>query len=142
MNAASILNMPGIKPDPLAYLATPYTKYRMGLDQAFQDAARIAAHLLAANIKIYSPIVHGHPLAMIGKLDPKDHKIWLPFNEKMLALSDVLIVAHLEGWQESIGTAHEIKSFMDTERPIFDCDPRTLTMTKRLGKLTRVAEAS
>lgn len=141
MTTPTILTMANGKPDPLCYLATPYTKYKAGLHAAFVDAAKIAAALLASSVKIYSPIVHSHPLAMIGKLDPKDHNIWLPFNEKMLGLADVLIVAHLDGWQESIGTAHEIQAFIDTARPIFDLNPRTLLMEKRRGPLTREALA-
>lgn len=140
MTARTILTMAnGIPADPLCYLATPYTKYNAGLHAAFVDAAKIAAALLASGIKIYSPIVHAHPLAMLGKLDAKDHSIWLPFNEKMLGLADVLIVAHLEGWQESVGTAHEIDTFVRTNRPIFDLNPRTLLMEKRRGPLTREA---
>lgn len=114
----------------LAYLATPYTKYVSGIDKAFEDAARLAGVLLVAGVRVYSPIVHCHPIAIASGLDPHDHSIWLPFNELMLSLSRVLIVGQLPGWVESDGVTHEIKTFMRTRRPIFDLDPATFVMTR------------
>lgn len=120
----------------LAYLATPYTKYLGGnLEQAFIDAAKLTALLLRTGIKVYSPICHTHPIAMHGNLDPRDHSIWLPFDEAMMTAADTLIVAHMPGWQESFGVAHEIKFFEDRRKPIFDLDPATLVMTRRRGPL-------
>ena len=115
----------------LAYLATPYTKYKPGIDQAFIDAAKLAALLLRAGMKVYSPIVHCHTIAIHGQIDPLDHEIWIPFDEAMMTAADVLLVAHMQGWQESFGIAHEIKFFEDAGKPIFDLDPKTLVMTKR-----------
>lgn len=116
---------------PLVYLATPYTKYKHGIDQAFVDASILAAKLLVAGVKVYSPIAHTHPLAMHGKLDPLDLTIWLPFDEAMMHAASVLVVAHMEGWKESDGIAHEIAFFARRSKPIFDLDPATLTMTRR-----------
>lgn len=117
---------------PLCYLATPYSKYMGGnLDRAFVDASKLAALLLVAGVKVYSPIAHTHPLAMHGNLDPLDHDIWLPFDEAMMHAATVLIVAHMEGWRESKGIAHEIAFFRRRDKPIFDLDPDTLTMTRR-----------
>ena len=45
----------------LAYLATPYSKYPAGLQQAFVDAAKLAALLLRSGMNVYSPIAHTHP---------------------------------------------------------------------------------
>lgn len=115
----------------LAYLATPYTRYPAGIERAFTDAAKLAARLLHAGVKVYSPIAHTHPLAVYGDLDPLDHSIWLPFDEAMMAKADVLIVARMEGWAASKGIAHEIQYFADRHKPIFDLDPVTLTMTRR-----------
>jgi hypothetical protein len=62
---------------------------------------KLAARLLVAGMRVYSPIAHTHPLAIYGHLDPKDHSIWLPFDETMMAKADVLLVAHMEGWKDS-----------------------------------------
>lgn len=127
----SALTMPDGR-EPLAYLATPYSKYENGnLELAFRDAARLAAQIMIAGIKVYSPIAHTHPLAVYGDIDPLDHDIWLPFDEAMMTASDVLIVARMKGWDQSKGIAHEIQFFERAGKPIFDLDPITLTMRKR-----------
>lgn len=115
----------------LCYLATPYSKYKGGdLNAAFEDASRLAAELLAAGIRVYSPIAHTHPLAIHGNLDPLDHSIWLPFDEAMMDAADCLIVAHMDGWDTSFGIAHEVKFFEDAGKPIFDLDPDSTAMPK------------
>lgn len=119
-------------PTGIAYLATPYTRYQGGnIQRAFEDAAKIAARLLIAGIKVYSPICHTHPIAIFGALDALDHAIWLPFDEAMMEVSSVLIVAHMSGWEESSGIEHEVKFFEDAGKPIYDLDPQTLRMDRR-----------
>lgn len=115
----------------LAYLGTPYSKYPLGISQAFIDAAKLAGLLMRTGVKIYSPIVHTHPLAIYARIDPHDHSIWLPFDEAMMKVCDAMIVAHMDGWEQSYGIAHEVKFFEAAGKPIFDCDPRTLMMTRR-----------
>lgn len=116
---------------PLCYLATPYSKWVPGLHDAFIQACILASRLLTAGVKVYSPIAHTHPLAIYGKLDPLDHSIWLPFDEAMMDAAQVLLVAHMDGWRESKGVAHEIDFFDREGKPIFDLNPQTLAMVKR-----------
>jgi Domain of unknown function (DUF1937) len=118
-------------PDGLAYLATPYSRFAGGIDKAYKDACKLAAHLLIAGVKVYSPIAHTHGIAIYGALDALDPSIWIPFDEAMMAAADVLIVAHLEGWDESIGIEHEIRFFEAAGKPIFDLDPKTVIMKRR-----------
>jgi hypothetical protein len=115
----------------LAYLGTPYTKYRAGLNAAFYDACRLTARLVASGVKCFSPIVHGHAISTHSNLDPLDLGIWYLFNDLMMDRCDVLIVAHLDGWDESDGIAYEIKAFERSHRPIFDLDPESLKMVRR-----------
>lgn len=116
----------------LGYLATPYSKYPAGTTAAYFTAARIAAGLLRAGIPVYSPITHTHPIAVAGNLDPLDHSIWLPFDELMMARCDYLIVAHMDGWQESKGIAHEVEAFTLARKPIFDLpDIMTCELVRR-----------
>lgn len=110
----------------LCYLATPYTKYPAGIEQAFVDASACAARLLKAGVKVYSPIAHTHPLAIHGGLDPLDHAIWLPFDQAMMEAADALIVAHMDGWHESYGVRHEMEFFAKAGKPIIHIDPVTL----------------
>jgi hypothetical protein len=104
----------------LVYLATPYTKYPAGFHMAAVDAARIAADLMRAGVKVYSPIVHTHPLALYGNLDPLDHSIWLPFDETIMNLSDACCIgADMAGWETSFGVGHEISTFWRQEKPVY-----------------------
>lgn len=117
---------------PLVYLATPYSKYEPGIEQAFVDASALSARMMSAGVKVYSPIAHTHPLAIHGNLDPYDHTIWLPFDQAMMDASAACVVATMPGWQESFGIQHEIKWFGDAGRPIFYVDPETLAVRPRL----------
>ena len=119
---------------PLSYLATPYTNYPGGITEAYVAAARLAAKLINAGIKIYSPICHCHPIAIYGGLAGLAHEQWLRFDESMMRVADVLIVAHMPSWQESKGIAAEIAFFGEAGKPIFDCEPKSLRLTKWSGK--------
>lgn len=112
----------------LCYLATPYSKYKAGINTAFAEAARIAALLLTTGVRVYSPIAHTHPLAIYGNLDPLDHSIWLPFDEAMMEAADCLIVARMDGWDESFGIKHEIEFFQREGKPVIHIDPVTLAI--------------
>jgi hypothetical protein len=111
----------------LVYLATPYTKYRDGIDCAFRDSAALAAQLLKLGIKVYSPIAHCHPIALYGELNPLDHSVWIPFDEAMMTAADVLLVAQLDGWRESYGINHEIQFFKAAGKPVFYLDCLMMT---------------
>lgn len=115
----------------LAYLGTPYTRYKAGLRQAYVDAARLAARLVKAGVAAYSPIVHCHPISAYGELDPLDLSIWYPHNGLMMQRCDALIVAHMDGWEESAGIKYEVAFFEERKRPIFDLDTETLRMDRR-----------
>lgn len=115
----------------LAYLATPFTLYKPGLDRAAYEAKRIAASLLRSGVIVYSPIAYTFDLAEVGRLDPLDMTIWLPLEERMCAACDVLIVAQLAGWGESAGVNRECERFERWGRPIYDLNPDTLAMISR-----------
>lgn len=102
----------------LCYLATPYSKYEPGIHMAFVEASIFAARLMQHGVKVYSPIAHTHPLAIYGNIDPLDHSIWLPFDEAMMEASEALIVAEMDGWQESRGMAYEIAFFRARKKPV------------------------
>ncbi len=113
----------------MIYLATPYSKYHRGQDEAFIAAAQIAAHLIEQGEQVFSPIVHGHPLAIYGGLAQFDAALWERINKPYLEWCDELYVATMPGWQESTGVAHEIKYFADNGLPIANVDPVTLQIT-------------
>jgi hypothetical protein len=123
----------------LCYLATPYTKYHLGIEAAFVHAAEISALLLTTGVRVYSPIAHTHPLAVYGKLDPLDHSIWLPFDEAMMDAADCLIVARMKGWDESFGVKHEIEFFARERKPIIHIDPVTMQIVPPISPLQKEA---
>ena len=129
----------------LAYLATPYTNYKDGIEIAFREAARITGQLLLAGVEAYSPIAHCHPLSVHANIDALDRDFWLRYQETFMARCDVLIVAQMKGWKESIGVQHEIKFFLERKRVVFFLDPVSMNMrrmTTTLGGIEREREAS
>ncbi len=115
----------------LAYLATPYSKYPLGIEQAYIDASNLAARLLLAGINAYSPIAHSHSLAIYGDIDPHNHNIWLPFDKTIMRVCDTLLFAQMNGWQDSYGMRMELEFFQRQQKPIFDLNPKTLTAVRR-----------
>lgn len=109
----------------LVYLATPYSKWENGLEDAFIEAAKLTGRLLRCGVRAYSPIAHTHPIAVYGKLDALDHSIWLPFDEAIMERANVLLVAKMKGWDESRGIKHEIEFFEAAGKPVYYLDVET-----------------
>jgi hypothetical protein len=105
------------------YLASPYSKFPEGLEEAFKQAAEQAALLVAAGVSVYAPIVATHPLAIYGGLDPLDHELWLPVDEPFMNAAKGLIVCMMEGWESSYGVNYEIKKFVDAGKPVLYMTP-------------------
>lgn len=112
----------------LCYVGTPYTKYPDGIEQAFIDACKITAKLMLADVKVYSPIAHTHPIAIYGGIDPLNHGIWLPFDRSMMDAADAMIVAMMESWDNSYGVKHEINVFTRAGKPVYYLDPITMSV--------------
>jgi len=109
------------------YLATPYSRYpvkgflgllcrlpflkHLRLWLAFIAASRQAALLVAAGVKVFSPIAHTHPIAVFSRMDPFSHGIWIPADEPFMDAAYGLIVCMLPGWVQSRGIDIEIKRF-------------------------------
>jgi len=100
------------------YIATPYSKYPYGLEQAWREACRIAAHLMTRGIPVYCPVAESHPVAIYGNLDPVDHELWMYADRPKMDAACGLIVAKLLGWNESKGIAEEIRVFEEAGKPI------------------------
>lgn len=105
------------------YLATPYSKYPGGIEEAFKLACREAATLVRAGIRVYSPIAHTHPVATYGEIDPYDHGIWLPADAPFMRAAKGLIVLRAESWEDSHGIKCEIEEFQKAGKPVVYMDP-------------------
>ena len=105
------------------YLATPYSKYPDGIEAAFHLAAETRGILLKAGVPCFSPIVHSHPVAMVCRIDPLDHSIWLPSEAPILRLAHGLIMLRARSWEVSYGMAEEYKLFIAAGKPVVFMDP-------------------
>lgn len=105
------------------YLATAYSKHPNGLDSAWQEACRVAGSLIKNGVPVFSPIAHGHPIAVQAGMDPLDHSFWLAFDQTMIDVSRGLIVYRDEGWKNSKGIAIEIEEFKKAGKPVYYLDP-------------------
>ena len=106
----------------LVYLATPYTKYEQGLDQAYADACRITESLIVRGVRAFCPIAHGHSLK---GLSPGAVSMWYWYNEGFMRKADALVVGCLHGWAESDGVAHEMATFLEAGKPRYLLNPST-----------------
>lgn len=107
------------------YIGTPYSKYPLGLEVAFQMASEVTARLAMRDIPVYSPIAHGHPVAAFCSVDPTDHEFWVKFDAPMVNAAAGLIVVMAEGWELSRGLQHEIMQFLRAGKPVVYWDPTT-----------------
>lgn len=105
------------------YLASPYSKYPLGLEDAFRAVCRARGLLVAAGIPCFAPIIHSHPVAEHGGLDPLDHNIWLPSERPIMDAAAGLIVLRICGWDTSYGVGVEMDFFRAKGLPIVFMDP-------------------
>lgn len=117
----------------LAYLATPYTLYKPGLEAAFREASRVAGQILLAGIDVFSPIAHAHAISAYSEIDPLAREFWLAHLERFMERCDVLIIAEMAGWKESEGMNREIAFFVRARKHIFQLDPSSMIMRKVVG---------
>jgi hypothetical protein len=86
----------------LIYLASPYSHPDPLVREARFDAAcRATVDLIRAGHVVFSPIVHGHPLARFGL--PTDWSFWQRFDEEHLRRCCEVLVLQADGWRESEG---------------------------------------
>lgn len=112
------------------YLATPYSKWPAGLDDAAQRAAALKGRLLVAGVVVYSPIAESHAVARAVALDPRDHALWMPAGKMLFDACHGLIVAMMPGWRDSFGVGEEIKWARAASKPRLWMEPDTLTWTR------------
>lgn len=100
------------------YLASPYSLYNGGIEAAYIEACKQTAILIRAGVPVLSPIAATHGPAIYGKINPKDHSIWLPLDRHYMEAAKGLIVCMMDGWNESLGMAYEIDYFERARKPI------------------------
>lgn len=107
-----------MNPPAVWYLASPYSKFERGQEEAFKEACAAAATLLKRGVFVFSPIAHSHPIAEHGGIDALSHDMWMPLDLAMLDICDGLLVLMMPGWKESYGVQREIEHAAKTGKPI------------------------
>ncbi len=98
----------------MKYLASPYSKFPYGKDNAFAEVARLAAHLMKCDMDIFCPIAHSHPIETVAIAsgdwdDIETGEFWLKQDFAVLKHCDELIVYKMPGWEDSLGVAEELE---------------------------------
>lgn len=117
-------------PDRYFYLASPYSQWSEGLDDACNVISAIAGRLIQYGLPIFSPIAHSHTICKAARMDFLSHDIWLPADKPLVAAAAGLIVADLEGWRVSFGVRKEIEWFREAEKPCLLLDPVELELAE------------
>jgi hypothetical protein len=118
--------------DSLVYLASPYThKSHVVMEQRFDQICRIAAQLMKADILLFCPISHTHPINVRGINHP-GWDFWHRYDKVMMdACKGGIIVCTMHGWKESIGVTAEIGYMKDLERMVWYLDPDTMVLSTK-----------
>lgn len=115
-----------LKKFKMIYLASPYTKYPFGLDDAAEDIAKVTGRLMMMGLNVHSPIVPTHYIAKFAGIDPVDHELWMKIDAAFIEVCDAMVIAQLTGWDVSRGVAHEIDVFTLQNKPIMTLDVGTI----------------
>jgi len=112
-----------VQRDPLTYLATPYSDADPAIREArYRAACAIAAVMTARGDLVYSPVAHGHGIALSGRL-PVSWEYWGRLDRRMLSACDSLTVACVAGWRESHGVQAEFAAAKALGLPVRYVDP-------------------
>lgn len=101
-----------------AYLACPYSHPSVAVREArYVTICRIAGSLFNTGTFVFSPIAHCHKIAIVCDM-PKEIGFWRAYDNIMLDTCDKLIIAKMDGWEESAGVKHETEYAMQNGIPI------------------------
>lgn len=116
-----------IRDASLVYVATPYSKYRLGQAIAAIHACKATAELMRLGFAAVSPIAHSHYVALHGALDNMDAGLWQRQDLPLMLAADACVVVMLEGWRESVGVRDEIQHFVERGKPVVFWDMEETT---------------
>ena len=111
------------KREHLTYLASPYSDRDPDVREGrYRAACAVAAVLSARGDLVFSPVAHGHGIALSGGL-PVSWEHGERLDLRMLASCDSLTVLCVAGWSESVGVAAEIAFARELGLPVLLVDP-------------------
>jgi len=102
----------------MIYLACPYTdRAPEVMQQRYELVTMVAGKLMQKGHHVFSPITHGHPIAMTCNL-PTDWNYWEGLCIKHIRNCSFLAVLTLPGWSTSIGVCRELELAAEYGLPI------------------------
>lgn len=106
--------------DGFWYVATPYTRYPGGHENAFIDASIAGAWLVERGVHVFVPITHSHPIATRGGLPEELNtlRVWMDQDGPFMAAAVGLCIVQMPGWDSSAGIAEEFKHFSRAGKPV------------------------
>lgn len=116
-----------VKDQGYFYLATPYSKWAHGLEDANVVAQKLAARLMEHRVPVFCPIAHTHGIAQyVTQVDKRDFDFWLGADKPLVDAAYGVLVVDLPGWRKSRGITQEISWARATNKPLYLMDPGTL----------------
>jgi len=90
------------------YIASPYSKSdAKKREDRYMGVCATCAYFVRCGWTVYSPIAHWHPITKAYGL-PIDMEFWRKHDLVMLQFAWKMIVAMIQGWQDSDGIQEEI----------------------------------
>jgi hypothetical protein len=105
------------------YLASPYTKYRDGLDAAAAIVSRVAGRLFQSDVPFFCPVAHTYAIAKFAKVDKLAHAKWMALDRPMMLAAYGIVIVRMHGWQDSKGIGEEEDYFVSASKPRVFIDP-------------------
>ncbi len=102
----------------MIYLASPYSHPDEAVrHQRYKATCLATGKLLTQGHKVFSPIVHSHPIAMLADL-PLGWDFWWEYDLAILEHADEIWVLMLDGWDTSRGVKAEVEYMTERGRPV------------------------
>jgi hypothetical protein len=91
------------------YIASPYSKSNAEIrEKRYKAVCAVCNYYIRRGETVYSPIAHWHPIAKAFGL-PLDMDFWRRHDLTMLQFAERMIIACIDGWQESKGIEEEVE---------------------------------
>ena len=114
----------------MIYLATPFQHPLAAVRHTrFYEACELAAKLMERGEVVFSPIAHSYHINTF--LDtPGGHEFWMRQDLSVLEHCSKLLVAKMDGWEQSRGIAAEIQFAKENNIPVKYLDPVTMEISE------------
>ncbi len=100
------------------YLASPYSHWCPPVRWwRWLMVCRASAALTVRGCHVYSPIVHGHWMGVLGRL-PRDWDFWRLVDQREIVSSSQVWVLRLRGWSRSKGVRAEMELARSLQMPV------------------------